>query len=49
MLFDEVKVGWQWLKGPVVANYLGHWDTEGLALITRWINHDLTQPKETQP
>jgi uncharacterized repeat protein (TIGR03806 family) len=24
-------------------------DTEGLALISRWINHDLNHPKETQP
>ena len=24
-------------------------DAEGLALITRWINHDLPQPQETQP
>jgi len=32
VLFDEVKIGGQWLKGPVVGNYLGHWDTECLAL-----------------
>ena len=24
-------------------------DTEGLALITRWINHDLPHPQESQP
>ena len=32
LLFDEVKIGGQWLKGPVIGNYLGHWDTECLAL-----------------
>jgi 4-hydroxy-3-polyprenylbenzoate decarboxylase len=32
LLFDEVKIGGQWIRGPVVGNYLGHWDTECLAL-----------------
>ena len=32
VLFDEVKIGGQWLKGPVVGNYLGPWDAECLAL-----------------
>lgn len=35
------------LQMPPLGSELA--DTEGLALITRWINHDLTQPKETQP
>lgn len=32
LLFDEVKIDGKWIKGPVVGNYLGHWDTECLAL-----------------
>ena len=35
------------LKMPPLGSELA--DAEGLALITRWINHDLTQAKETQP
>jgi len=30
VVFDEVKVGGQWLKGPVVGNFIGHWDAEAL-------------------
>jgi 4-hydroxy-3-polyprenylbenzoate decarboxylase len=32
LLFNEVKIGGRWLKGPVVGNYLGPWDAECLAL-----------------
>ncbi len=32
LLFDEVKTGGEWLRGPVIGNYLGHWDTEFVAL-----------------
>ncbi len=32
LLFDTVKIGGQWLQGPVVGNYLGPWDAECLAL-----------------
>ncbi len=32
LLFDEVRIGGRWLKGPVVGNYLGPWDAECLAL-----------------
>jgi len=32
LLFDQVKIGGQWLQGPVVGNYLGPWDAECLAL-----------------
>jgi len=32
LLFENVKIGGEWLKGPVIGNYLGPWDTECLAL-----------------
>ncbi|MGI9330717.1 MAG: UbiD family decarboxylase domain-containing protein [Gammaproteobacteria bacterium] len=30
VVFDEVKINGEWLKGPVVGNLLGHWDAEAL-------------------
>jgi 4-hydroxy-3-polyprenylbenzoate decarboxylase len=30
VVFEEVKVGGRWLKGPVVGNFIGHWDAEAL-------------------
>lgn len=32
LLFENVKIGGEWLQGPVIGNYLGPWDTECLAL-----------------
>jgi 4-hydroxy-3-polyprenylbenzoate decarboxylase len=30
VIFEEVKIGGEWIKGPVVANFIGHWDAEAL-------------------
>lgn len=30
VVFDEVKVNGVWLRGPMVGNFLGHWDAEAL-------------------
>jgi len=30
VIFEEVKVDGEWLKGPVIGNYIGHWDAEAL-------------------
>jgi len=30
VVFDEVRIGGRWLKGPVIANHLRHIDTEAL-------------------
>jgi 4-hydroxy-3-polyprenylbenzoate decarboxylase len=38
ILFENVKIGGQWVEGPVLANPQGHWDTDcivwGLAPVT---------------
>ena len=31
VIAEEVKIDGQWVKGPVVFNHQGHWDTEALA------------------
>ncbi len=30
VIFEEVKIDGEWIKGPVVANFIGHWDAEAL-------------------
>ena len=30
LLAEEIKQDGQWLKGPVIANHQGHWDTEAI-------------------
>ena len=30
MVFDEVKIDGKWVKGPVVANHQGHWNTDAI-------------------
>lgn len=30
MLFDEVKIDGQWVKGPVIINTQGHWNTDAI-------------------
>ncbi|MEO7387158.1 MAG: UbiD family decarboxylase domain-containing protein [Gammaproteobacteria bacterium] len=30
LLVEEIKQDGRWLKGPVIANHQGHWDTEAL-------------------
>lgn len=30
VVFEEVKVDGEWLRGPVIGNYIGHWDAEAL-------------------
>src|SRR5690606_38785169 len=30
LVVDEVKQDGRWIRGPVVANHQGHWDTEAL-------------------
>ena len=30
VVFEEVKINGEWLKGPVIGNYIGHWDAEAL-------------------
>ena len=30
MLFEEVKIDGEWVKGPVVANHQGHWNTDAI-------------------
>lgn len=30
LLFEKVRIGGQWLAGPVIGNYLGNWDAECL-------------------
>jgi 4-hydroxy-3-polyprenylbenzoate decarboxylase len=30
VLIDEVKIEGKWVKGPLVVNHQGHWDTEAL-------------------
>jgi 4-hydroxy-3-polyprenylbenzoate decarboxylase len=30
VVFDQVKIDGQWLKGPMVGNFIGHWDAEAL-------------------
>jgi len=31
MLFEEVKIDGQWVKGPVIINAQGHWNTDAIA------------------
>jgi 4-hydroxy-3-polyprenylbenzoate decarboxylase len=30
VVFDEIRVDGRWLKGPMVGNFIGHWDAEAL-------------------
>jgi 4-hydroxy-3-polyprenylbenzoate decarboxylase len=30
MLFENVKIDGEWIKGPVIANHQGHWNTDAL-------------------
>jgi len=30
MMFENVKIDGQWVKGPVIANHQGHWNTDAL-------------------
>ena len=30
MLFENVKIDGEWVKGPVIANHQGHWNTDAL-------------------
>ncbi|MBM4195628.1 MAG: hypothetical protein FJ197_00830 [Gammaproteobacteria bacterium] len=30
VVFEEVKIEGEWIKGPVVGNFIGHWDAEAL-------------------
>lgn len=30
MVFDEVKVDGKWMKGPVLLNLYGHWNTDAI-------------------
>ncbi len=30
MLFEEVQIDGKWVKGPVIANHQGHWNTDAL-------------------
>jgi 4-hydroxy-3-polyprenylbenzoate decarboxylase len=30
VLIDSVKIDGSWVRGPVIGNYLGHWDAEAL-------------------
>ena len=30
MMFDEVKIDGQWVKGPLIINHQGHWNTDAL-------------------
>ena len=30
VVFEEVKINGEWIKGPVVGNFIGHWDAEAL-------------------
>jgi 4-hydroxy-3-polyprenylbenzoate decarboxylase len=30
VVFEEVKINGRWMKGPVIGNYIGHWDAEAL-------------------
>ena len=30
MMFDNVKIDGEWVKGPVIANHQGHWNTDAL-------------------
>ena len=30
VIADEVKINGQWVKGPLIFNHQGHWDTEAL-------------------
>lgn len=32
VLVEEVKIDGQWVKGPVIFNHQGHWDTEAIVL-----------------
>lgn len=32
VLVEEVKIDGRWVKGPVIFNHMGHWDTEAIAL-----------------
>jgi 4-hydroxy-3-polyprenylbenzoate decarboxylase len=31
MLFEEVKINGEWVKGPVIVNHQGHWNTDAIA------------------
>ncbi|MEC9375159.1 MAG: UbiD family decarboxylase [Pseudomonadota bacterium] len=31
MLFEEVKIDGEWIKGPVIVNAQGHWNTDAIA------------------
>ncbi len=30
MMFDEVKIDGEWIKGPVIINHQGHWNTDAI-------------------
>lgn len=30
VVFDEIRVDGRWLKGPMIGNFIGHWDAEAL-------------------
>lgn len=30
LIFENLKINGRWIKGPMVANHQGHWDTEAL-------------------
>ena len=30
MLFEEVKINGEWVKGPVIINHQGHWNTDAI-------------------
>lgn len=30
VIFEEIKINGQWVKGPLVCNHQGHWDTEAI-------------------
>ncbi|MGI9329287.1 MAG: UbiD family decarboxylase domain-containing protein [Gammaproteobacteria bacterium] len=32
VLVEEVKIDGEWVKGPVIINNMGHWDTEAITL-----------------
>ena len=40
LLFEEIKIDGQWIKGPLLANHQGHWDTEALVFGLEPVPHD---------
>ena len=43
ILAEEVKIDGKWVKGPVIINHMGHWDTEAISLGLEPVPHHGSQ------